>query len=69
MPMRGLYRWHILDPVCFEENLRVTLQQIGVGLLGLFERQDDVATVAYWYQSEPHTAFAPLPEAQERWPR
>ena len=48
----AFYRWHILDPVCFEENLRVTLQQIGVGHRGLFERQDDVATVAYWYQSE-----------------
>ena len=51
-PMRGFYRWHIPDPVFFEENLKVTVQQIGVSHNGLFERQDDLSSVAYWYQSE-----------------
>lgn len=68
-PMRGFYRWHILDPICFEENLKVTIQQIGVCYKGLFERQDDVASVAYWYQSEPHAKFAPLMDKKSRWPR
>ncbi|MFD1452569.1 MULTISPECIES: DUF2961 domain-containing protein [Bacillaceae] len=27
--MLGFYRWHILDPILFEEDLRVTVQQIG----------------------------------------
>ena len=31
--------------------------QIGVDESGLFERSDDVASVAYWYQSEPHAPF------------
>ena len=65
----GLYRWHIPDPIHFEEDIRVTLQQIGVCHRGLFERQDDVATVAYWYQDKPYTDFPPLPEKEERWPR
>ena len=68
-PMRGLYRWHILDPVCFDENLKVTVQQIGVGHKGLFERQDDVSSVAYWYQTEPHAEFDVLMTKEERWPR
>lgn len=68
-PQRGFYRWHILDPVHFEEDLKVTMQQIGVCHRGLFERQDDVATVAYWYQAEPHTPFIDLPEREYRWPR
>ena len=51
---RGLYRWHIPDPIYFERDLRVEWQQIGTEEAGNFERQDDVATVAYWYQSEPH---------------
>lgn len=67
--MRGFYRWHLPDPIRFQENLKVTLQQIGVCHRGLFERQDDVATVAYWYQQEPHQAFSKLPERFERWPR
>ena len=36
---------------------------------GLFERQDDVSSVAYWYQKEPHNRFPALPPARERWPR
>ena len=68
-PQRGFYRWHIPDPICFEEDLRVTIQQIGVGYRGLFERQDDVASVAYWYQTLPHSPFPALPAREDRWPR
>lgn len=68
-PMRGFYRWHIPDPIFFEKDLKVTLQQIGVGHKGLFERQDDLSSVAYWYQKEAHSVFPALPEASQRWPR
>lgn len=68
-PMRGFYRWHIMDPIYFAKEIRVTLQQIGVCHGGLFERQDDVASVAYWYQLEPHIPFAKLPSKEYRWPR
>ena len=66
---RGFYRWHILDPILFDEDIRVTIQQIGVCHKGLFERQDDVSSVAYWYQSEPHQPFPKLLSKEERWPR
>lgn len=68
-PMRGFYRWHVMDPVFFDEELKVTVQQIGVGHKGLFERQDDLSSVAYWYQKEPHNVFLKLPEKEKRWPR
>ena len=68
-PMRGFYRWHVMDPIFFEEDLKVTVQQIGVGYNGLFERQDDLASVAYWYQREPHGEFPKLLEKEKRWPR
>ncbi|OZG60935.1 hypothetical protein BLEM_1655 [Bifidobacterium lemurum] len=68
-PQRGLYRWHIPDPIVFRTNLKVTLQQIGSAYRGAFERSDDVATVAYWYQQEPHSAFPSLDAAEQRWPR
>ena len=58
--MRGFYRWHVADPIFFEEDLKVTVQQIGVGHKGLFERQDDLSSVAYWYQKEPHNKFREL---------
>ncbi|MEU0922907.1 DUF2961 domain-containing protein [Streptomyces samsunensis] len=68
-PMHGLYRWHLPDPIYFEERLKVTLQQIGAWDHGLFERQDDLSTTAYWYQDSPNSPRAPLPPAPERRPR
>ena len=68
-PMRGFYRWHVADPIFFEEDLKVTVQQIGVGHKGLFERQDDLSSVAYWYQKEPHNKFRELLPKEKRWPR
>ncbi len=69
MPQRGFYRWHIMDPILFEEEIKVTIQQIGVCHKGLFERQDDVASVAYWYQCEPHVTYNQLLKKEDRWPR
>lgn len=68
-PMRAFYRWHFEDPIYFHSDLRLTVQQIGVSYGGLFERQDDLSSVAYWYQTEPHAPFGRLPDPSERWPR
>jgi hypothetical protein len=58
----GLYRWHIPDPIRFENDLRVTIQALGWRSGGRYlPLQDDVASVAYWYQMEPHKKFPPLP--------
>lgn len=67
--MHALYRFHIPDPIRFEQDIKVTLQQIGSCHRGLFERQDDISTVAYWYQTKPHTKFPELPSREERIPR
>jgi hypothetical protein len=60
----GLYRWHIADPVRFQKDLRVTIQALGwkTNPPGVYlPLEDDIASVAYWYQTEPHAAFPPLP--------
>lgn len=58
----GLYRWHIKDPVRFDKDLKVTIQDLGWHSEGRYlPLQDDIATVAFWYQTEPHAAFPPLP--------
>ena len=54
-PSHGMYRWHLPDPILFHRDIRVTLQQIGHDGHQLFERHDDVSTVAYWYQSSGET--------------
>ncbi|CAN5780525.1 DUF2961 domain-containing protein [soil metagenome] len=58
----GLYRWHITDPIRFEENLRVTIQALGWRSEGRYlPLQDDIASVAYWYQAHPAKPFPPFP--------
>ncbi|MGJ5815468.1 glycoside hydrolase family 172 protein [Paludibaculum fermentans] len=58
----GLYRWHITDPVRFENDLRVTIQALGWKENGRYlPLKDDIASVGYWYQMEPHNPFPKLP--------
>jgi len=66
----GEYRWHILDPVRFQRELKVTIQNLGwkgaslakiIGDGTYLPLQDDLSSVAYWYQAEPHAAFPALP--------
>lgn len=58
----GMYRWHIPDPIRFENDLRVTIQALGWRDNGRYlPLMDDISSVAYWYQTEPHAAFPKLP--------
>ena len=64
----GLYRWHIADPVRFEQDLKVTIQALGwmQDKSGRYlPLEDDIASVAFWYQSEPHAKFPALPTREE----
>ncbi|MBN1221322.1 MAG: DUF2961 domain-containing protein [Anaerolineae bacterium] len=62
----GMYRWHVLDPIRFRQELRVTIQALGwqsklAGQPCYLPLQDDIASTAFWYQTEPHTPFPQLP--------
>ncbi len=59
----SLYRYHLLDPVMFEKDLKVTIEHGHNN-----HRCDDISSTAYWYQTEPHSEFAVLPEIQKRLP-
>lgn len=62
-PRFGLYRWHILDPVRFESDLKVTIQALGWQSGGRYlPLKDDLSSVAFWYQTEPHAPFPKLPD-------
>ncbi len=55
------YRWHIPDPIPFQDSIRVELEH------GHANREvADYATTAYWYQTEPHDPLPPLPPPDER---
>lgn len=62
----GMYRWHVMDPIRFNEDLRVTIQALGWRTEKKDRRylplQDDIASVAFWYQTLPHAPFPALPD-------
>jgi len=67
------YRWHIPDPVLFTTSLRVEIEHKGAEhgenremLSGFAEREDDFSSVAFWYQTEPHKPFPPVPAGYDR---
>ncbi len=62
----GMYRWHIMDPIRFEKDLKVTIQALGWHSGGRYlPLQDDIASTAFWYQVEPHAPFPKLPSKDD----
>ena len=60
----AMYRWYLNDPVRFERSLRFSIEHGHAN-----DRADNYYSVAYWYQTEPHAGFPPLPPVEERLPR
>jgi hypothetical protein len=63
----GMYRWHIMDPIRFRQELKVTIQALGwrsdlEGKKRYLPLQDDISSTALWYQSEPHAPFPEMPD-------
>ena len=59
----SLYRWHLTDPIRFRKDLRVTIQALGWRSGNRYlPMQDDIASVAYWYQTLPVAPFPALPD-------
>ncbi|PZE19834.1 glycoside hydrolase family 172 protein [Paenibacillus xerothermodurans] len=63
----AMYRWHVMDPIRFEQDFKVTIQDLGWRSekgpdRRYLARQDDIASVAYWYQVAPAAPFPPLPD-------
>ena len=70
-----LYRWHIADPVRFTKSLRFEIEHKGWisadetesgKVEGHVEKEDDMATVAFWYQIGQPRRFTKLPPLSER---
>jgi hypothetical protein len=59
----SLYRWHIADPIRFNEDIKITIQALGWRKDGRYlPLQDDIASVAFWYQQGETQLFPKLPE-------
>jgi hypothetical protein len=62
----GLYRWHIVDPVRFEKDLKITIQDLGWHQGGRYlPQQSDLSSVCFWYQTSPHASYPKFPGWKE----
>jgi hypothetical protein len=59
-----VYRFHTESPVVFNKSIRMTIEHGHAN-----HRSDNYYTVAYWYQTEPHSKFPALPSVSDRIPR
>ena len=57
------YRYHIQDPIMFDESIKVTIEHGHNN-----NRSDDWSTTAYWYQTEPHKPVKPIEPVEQRLP-
>jgi hypothetical protein len=59
-----VYRFHVSDPIYFDESLRFTIEHGHNNCLTL-----DLASVAYWYQQPPLSEISPIPDKESRQPK
>jgi len=71
----SMYRWHVADPIYFNRSLRFEIEHKGWmsadetasgKVEGHVEREDDIATVAFWYQTSQPKHFTDLPPLAQR---
>ncbi len=69
------YRWHVNDPIVFNDGIKVTIEHFGwispdenpdYKMHSWNERQDDYSSVAFWYQKGEQTFTARAPHARQR---
>ena len=67
----SMYRWHLADPVAWQRQGRVTIQQIAY-VKGLVETEDDWSCATFWYEPVPSAPLPPMPDLAARtadiWP-
>ncbi len=70
-----LYRWHLADPIRFSKSLKFEIEHTGWisedetesgKIEGHVEREDDIATVAFWYQTGLPKRFTKMPPLAQR---
>jgi len=61
----SMYRWHLPDPIYWQKECRITIQQIA-WKQGLAETQDDWSTATFWYEPVPSAPLPPMPDVKAR---
>jgi len=60
-----MYRWHLPDPIAWQHEGRVTIQQIAAHHR-LLETHDDWSCATFWYEPVPSAKLPPIPVVEVR---
>ncbi len=60
-----MHRWHLPDPIAWQKECRITIQQIA-WKNGLGETQDDWSCATFWYEPTPSAPLPNLPDQKTR---
>jgi hypothetical protein len=60
-----MYRWHLPDPIAWQKEARITIQQIA-WRGGLAETADDWSAATFWYEPVPSAPLPAMPDAKAR---
>ena len=61
----AMYRWHLRDPIIWQRECRITMQQITYRD-GVSETEDDWAVATFWYEPLPSAPLPPFPDVAAR---
>ena len=61
----SMYRWHLPDPIAWQKEARITIQQIA-WKGGLAETPDDWSTATFWYEPVPGEPLPAMPDLKAR---
>lgn len=63
----SFYRWYLPDPIYWQKEGRITIQQIGYKKgFGLVDRSDDWSCATFWYEPSPSAPLPPMPDLAAR---
>ncbi|MBX7256969.1 MAG: DUF2961 domain-containing protein [Candidatus Hydrogenedentes bacterium] len=65
----SMYRWHLPDPIVWQKDIRITIQQLG---FPGGETESDWSCASFWYEPIPSAPLPAMPNVQARtaniWP-
>jgi hypothetical protein len=61
----SMYRWHLPDPITWQREGRITIQQIAYKD-GLRETSDDWSCATFWYEPVPSASLPAMPDVRTR---
>jgi hypothetical protein len=62
----SMYRWHLPDPIVWQKEGRIAIQQISYSAKGLKETSDDWSCATFWYEPLPSAPLPAMPDVKAR---